>query len=97
MPLVSTGQTLTLVGTIPRFVSLSMEVQGSDPPAFVTVLASSESIAALDPMGALGQRDALEVARGDRMRIESAASTKFDRLGIDGVNHTLTLGAHDFP
>jgi len=102
MPLITTGRTISLVAADPWFVAVPMEVEGSNPPIAVQVRATKESIEALDPMGALGQRPPLDVAQGDRMRIETAASVKFDKNGFDReepakIGRTLTLGYHDFP
>ena len=97
MPLISAGSAMTLVEAGPGSVALSMEVLGSDPPVFVRVLVTRECIGALDPQGSLGRRSALVVAQGDRMRIETAASAKFDKEGMDHLNSTLILGPHDYP
>ena len=102
MPLITTGQAMTLVGVDPWYVAMPMEVEGTDPPTVVHVRATKESLEALDPSGTLGERPPFDVARGDRMRIETAASAKFDQVGLDKtggqtIGGTLTLGAHDFP
>jgi len=102
MPLITTGRAMSLAGDVPWYVTLPMEVEGTDPPVVVHVRATKESLEALDPSGALGARPPFDVARGDRMRIETAASAKFDQEGLDKtggetVGETLTLGAHDFP
>ena len=102
MPLITTGQAMTLVGDDPWCVTMPMEVEGTDPPMVVHVRATKESLEALDPSGTVGERPPVDVARGDRMRIETAASAKFDQEGLDKtggetIGGTLTLGAHDFP
>ena len=97
MPLCSTRTAMTLVETTPWAVALSMQVDGSDPPAFVRVLATLECIVSLDPAGAVDRDNALDVAEGDRMRIEAAASTKYDAEGEDPVSGELILGARDLP
>ena len=66
MPLSSTRTAMTLVETTPLAVALSMQVDGSEPPAFVRVVATHECIASLDPTGAIDRDSALEVAQGDR-------------------------------
>ena len=97
MPLSSTRTAMTLVETTPWAVALSMQVDGSDPPAFVRVLATRECIVSLDPTGAVDRDNALDAAQGDRMRIETAASTKYDAEGEVPVSGELILGAGDLP
>lgn len=96
MPLVTTGHTMTLVGSEPWSVALFMQVDGSDPAKTVRVTATPECLASLDPKGIVDKVSALDVAMGDRMRIESAASKKFDNEGLNS-NGELVLGARDLP
>jgi hypothetical protein len=96
MPLSANGRTMTLVGATPFSVALFMQVDGSDPPTLVRVTATYESILSLDPQGAVDESNALEVAKGDRMRIESAASRKFDNEGLNS-NGEIVLGPRDLP
>jgi hypothetical protein len=73
-----------------------MQVDGSDPPQVVRVVATFGSIVSLDPQGAVDETNVLEVAKGDRMRIESAASTKFYNEGLNSSGE-IVLGSNDLP
>jgi hypothetical protein len=96
MPLSATGRSMTLVGTSPLSVAVFMQVDGSEPPQLVRVVATYGSIVSLDPQGAVDETNALEVAKGDRMRIESAASTKFVNEGLNSSGE-IVLGSNDLP
>jgi hypothetical protein len=96
MSLSATGRMMTVVGTSPYSVALFMQVDGSNPPQLVRVIATYGSIVSLDPKGEVDEAHALEVAQGDRMRIESAASTKYDNEGLNASGE-IVLGATDLP
>jgi len=78
-------------------IAMTMQVDGVDPPVFIRVLATEECIIGLDPSGAVDKTNALDVAQGDRMRIESAASEKFDKISGAAGASELTLGPDDLP
>jgi hypothetical protein len=61
-----------------------------------SVTATYGSVVSLDPKGGVDATNALEIAKGDRMRIESAASTKFDNEGLSS-NGEVVLGSSDLP
>jgi hypothetical protein len=82
----------------PGFIDPFVPTVATKPPcAFVRVIATRECIVALDPTGAIDHANALDVAQGDRMRIETAASKKYDAEGEDPVSGELILGASDLP
>jgi hypothetical protein len=96
MPLSATDRMMTVVGSSPFSVAVFMKIDGSDPPQLVRVIATYGSIVSLDPQGAVDETNVLEVAKGDRMRIESAASTKFDNEGLNSSGE-IVLGSNDLP
>ncbi len=78
MPLSSTRTAMTLVESTPWAVALSMQIDGSEPPAFVRVVATHECIVSLDPTGAIDQDNALDLAQWTfrRFAMKSRSWTK---------------------
>ena len=96
MPLVATREAMSETSSPPESVVLLMQVDHSDPPHIVRVIATRECLRSLDPTGGPTDQGYPDVAKGNSMRIEAAASRKFDREGLNSEGE-IVLGSSDFP
>jgi|SRR5689334_2786341 len=83
MPLVREGQSPLVRHDVHRSIGVWMTVEGSDPVQPVRVLISYEALAQLDPTNVRDLHAASQHFEKFRTRIETAASEKFDRGGIE--------------
>jgi hypothetical protein len=103
MPLLSTQESMELVDTAPWSVGVWMQVEEAGPSDRLWVQSTYFCIVGLDTSRMIDRFSACEIAEAHRMRIETAASEKFDAEGAaseDGEREgrpILILRARDVP
>jgi hypothetical protein len=104
MPLVATNRPIVLIAQTPWSVGFWMQIAAATPDDFVWVVATYECVEDLDhPNELADQHNAIAIAESNRALLEKAASTKFDREGInpdDGMQEkkpVLKLHSYNLP
>jgi hypothetical protein len=104
MPLIATNRPINLIEGERWSVGMWMQIANATPADFVWVVATYECVEDLDhPNELADQHNAIAIAESNRALLETAASTKFDREGInpdDGMQEkkpVLKLHSYDLP